>query len=29
MGLQADYDLAISEDKLEKKLTKEIQPYAA
>jgi addiction module HigA family antidote len=29
IGLQTDYDLAISEDKLEKKLSKEIQPYAA
>jgi addiction module HigA family antidote len=29
VGLQTDYDLAISEDKLEKKLSKEIQPYAA
>jgi hypothetical protein len=29
IGLQTDYDLAISGDKLEKKLSKEIQPYAA
>ncbi len=29
IGLQTDYDLAISEDRLQKKLMKEIQPYAA
>ena len=29
IGLQTDYDLAISENTLEKKLIKEIQPYAA